>query len=68
MTKRKIEKPLSAEATIALAALRQTVEQLAASQDQMVRETAREMARLESSLVNILLKIPEPPPQRRGRR
>ena len=51
-----------------LAALRQTVEQLAASQDQMVRETAREMARLESSLVNILLKIPEPPPQRRGHR
>jgi len=51
-----------------LAALRQTVEQLAASQDQIVRETAREMARLESSLVNILLKIPEPPPQRRGRR
>jgi len=51
-----------------LAALRQTVEQLAASQDQMVRETAREMARLESSLVNILLKMPEPPPQRRGRR
>jgi hypothetical protein len=51
-----------------LAALRQTVEQLAASQDQMMRETAREMARLESSLVNILLKIPEPPPQRRGRR
>jgi hypothetical protein len=51
-----------------LAALRQTVEQLAASQDEMVRETAREMARLESSLVNILLKIPESPPQRRGRR
>ena len=51
-----------------LAALRQTVEQLAAGQDQMVHETAREMARLESSLVNILLKIPEPPPQRRGRR
>jgi hypothetical protein len=51
-----------------LAALRQTVEQLAAGQDQMVRETAREMARLESSLVNILLKMPEPPPQRRGRR
>ena len=51
-----------------LAALRQTVEQLAAGQDQMVHETAREMARLESSLVNILLKIPEPPPQRRRRR
>ena len=51
-----------------LAALRQTVEQLAAGQDQMVHETAREMARLESSLVNILLKIPEAPPQRRGRR
>jgi hypothetical protein len=51
-----------------VAALRQNVEQLTADQDQMAREMRRDMARLESDLVNILLKIPEPPPQRRGRR
>jgi hypothetical protein len=51
-----------------VAALRQNVEQLTAGQDQMAREMRLEMARLESDLVNILLKIPEPPPQRRGRR
>jgi hypothetical protein len=44
-----------------LAALRETVGQLAAGQDRM----AREMARLESDLVDILLKMPEP--QRRER-
>jgi hypothetical protein len=51
-----------------VAGLRQNVEQLTAGQDQMAREMRLEMARLESDLVNILLKIPEPPPQRRGRR
>jgi hypothetical protein len=51
-----------------VAALRQNVEQLSASQDQMAREMRRDIARLESDLVDILLKIPEPPPQRRGRR
>jgi hypothetical protein len=51
-----------------IAAVRQAVEQLAASQDEMAREMRREMARLESDLVNILVKIPEPPPQRHGRR
>jgi hypothetical protein len=51
-----------------VAGLRQNVEQLSASQDQMAREMRLEMARLETDLVNILLKIPEPPPQRRGRR
>jgi hypothetical protein len=44
-----------------LAALRQNVDQLIASQNQM----ARQMARLQSDLVDVLLKIPEP--QRRGR-
>jgi hypothetical protein len=44
------------------------VEQLTAGQDQIAREMRLEMARLEFDLVNILLKIPEPPPQRRGRR
>jgi hypothetical protein len=47
--------------TQSLAALRQTVVQLAASQDRM----AREMARLESDLVDILLKVPESSRQRR---
>jgi|SRR6516165_2863610 len=42
-----------------LAALRQTVDQLAGGQDQM----ARDIARLESAVAEILLKIPEPPPQ-----
>jgi hypothetical protein len=47
-----------------VAGLRQNVEQLSASQDQMAREMRLEMARLETDLVNILLKIPEPPPGR----
>jgi hypothetical protein len=51
-----------------IAAVRQAVERLAASQDQTALEMRREMARLESDLVNILVKIPEPPSQRRGRR
>jgi hypothetical protein len=46
-----------------LAALRQTVEQLGASQVQM----GREMARLQSALVDILVKMPEPPLQTRRR-
>ena len=41
-----------------LAALRQTVEQLAASQDQM----ARVIDRLQAAVAEILIKIPEPPP------
>ena len=44
-----------------LAVLRQNVDQLIASQNQM----ARQMARLQSDLVDILLKMPEP--QRRER-
>jgi cell division protein FtsB len=44
-----------------LAALRQNVDQLIASQNQM----ARQMARLQSDLVDVLLKMPEP--QRRER-
>jgi len=51
-----------------LAALRESVQQLTAGQDQMAREMRRDIARLESDLVDILLKIPEPPPQRCGRR
>jgi len=39
-----------------LAALRQNVDQLIASQNQM----ARQMARLQSDLVDIFLKLPEP--------
>ena len=39
-----------------LTALRETVEQIAASQDQ----TSREMARVESVLAELILKIPEP--------
>jgi hypothetical protein len=42
-----------------LAALRESVQQLTAGQDQM----AREIAKLESAVVEILLKIPEPPAQ-----
>ena len=42
-----------------LATLRQTVEQLAAGQDQMTRE----IGKLESAVVELTLKIPEPPPQ-----
>jgi len=49
--------------TRSLTTLQQIVLQLAAGQDRM----AREMARLESDLVDILLKTPEPPPQRRER-
>jgi hypothetical protein len=41
-----------------LTALRQTVEQLAAGQDQVKRE----IVRMESSLIDISVKIPEPPP------
>jgi hypothetical protein len=44
-----------------LAALRQNVDQLIASQNHM----ARQMARLQSDLVDIFLKLPEP--QRRER-
>jgi hypothetical protein len=39
-----------------LAALRETVEQIAAGQDQ----TSREMARVESAVAELILKIPEP--------
>ena len=42
-----------------LAALRQSVEQLAGGQDQM----AREMARLEAAVAELIVKIPEPPAQ-----
>jgi hypothetical protein len=42
-----------------LAALREMVQQLTAGQDQ----TTREIAKLESAVVEILMKIPEPPPQ-----
>ena len=41
-----------------LALLQQTVEQLAATQDQM----AREITRLQATDVEILLKLPAPPP------
>jgi hypothetical protein len=40
-----------------LAALREMVQQLTAGQDQ----TTREIAKLESAVVEILMKIPEPP-------
>jgi hypothetical protein len=46
-----------------LAALRQNVDQLIASQNQMARAVARQ----ETALVDILVKMPEPPPQSRGR-
>jgi hypothetical protein len=42
-----------------LATLRQTVEQLAGGQDQM----AREIARLETAVAELIAKIPEPPAQ-----
>jgi len=41
-----------------LVAVREAVEQLAAGQDQ----TKREIVRMESSLIDMLVKIPEPPP------
>jgi hypothetical protein len=42
-----------------LAALRETVEQIAAGQDQ----TSREMARVESAVAELILKFPEPSAQ-----
>jgi hypothetical protein len=51
-----------------VAALRQNLEQLTAGQDRMARDITREIARLESYLVDILVKVPEPPPRRRGHR
>jgi hypothetical protein len=42
-----------------LAALRQNVEQLTAGQDQM----ARQIARLESAVAEVIVKMPAPPPQ-----
>jgi hypothetical protein len=42
-----------------LVALREMVQQLTAGQDQ----TTREIAKLESAVVEILMKIPEPPSQ-----
>jgi hypothetical protein len=45
--------------TQSLAVLRQTVEQLAAGQDQMTRV----IGRLESAVTELIVKIPEPPPQ-----
>jgi hypothetical protein len=42
-----------------LAALRQTVEQVAGGQDQ----TAREIARLDATIAQLIAKIPEPPSQ-----
>ena len=42
-----------------LAALREMIQQLTAGQDQ----TRREIDKLESAVVEILMKIPEPPPQ-----
>jgi hypothetical protein len=45
--------------TQSLAVLRQTVEQLAAGQDQMTRV----ISRLESAVTELIVKIPEPPPQ-----
>ena len=45
--------------TQSLAALRQTVEQLAAGQDQMTRV----IGRLESTVAELITKMPEPPPQ-----
>ncbi|MGA7233400.1 MAG: hypothetical protein WBX95_21020, partial [Xanthobacteraceae bacterium] len=42
-----------------LTALRETVEQIAASQDQ----TSREMARVESAVAELILKFPEPSAQ-----
>jgi hypothetical protein len=45
--------------TQSLAELRQTVEQLAAGQDQMTRV----IGRLESAVTQLIVKMPEPPPQ-----
>jgi hypothetical protein len=45
--------------TGSLTTLRQTVEQLAAGQDQMTRV----IGRLESAVTELIVKIPEPPPQ-----
>jgi len=45
--------------TRSLAELRQTVEQLAAGQDQMTRV----IGRLETAVTELIVKIPEPPPQ-----
>jgi hypothetical protein len=42
-----------------LSALRQNVEQLTAGQDQM----ARQIARLESAIAEVIVKMPAPPPQ-----
>jgi hypothetical protein len=42
-----------------LAAVRETVQELAAGQTQM----AREIAKLESAVVEVLMKMPEPPPR-----
>jgi hypothetical protein len=46
--------------TQSLAAVRENLQELAGGQDSM----ARDIARLESAVAEILLKIPEPPPQR----
>jgi hypothetical protein len=45
--------------TQSLAAVRETLQELAGGQESM----ARDIARLESAVASILLKIPEPPPQ-----
>jgi hypothetical protein len=45
--------------TQSLAVLQQTVEQLAAGQDQMTRV----IGRLQSAVTELIVKIPEPPPQ-----
>jgi len=45
--------------TQSLAALRQTVEQLTAGQAQMTRV----IGRLETAVAELIVKIPEPPPQ-----
>ena len=42
-----------------LAEVRETVQELAAGQNQVTRE----IAKLESAVVEILMKMPEPPPQ-----
>jgi hypothetical protein len=51
--------PGQVQLTQNLATLRQTVEQLAGGQDQM----AREIARLETAVAELIAKIPEPPAQ-----
>jgi hypothetical protein len=45
--------------TQSLTTLRETVEQLTAGQDQM----ARDIARLESAVAELITKMPEPPPR-----